>query len=257
MPDSRGTGQIAVEPVPAGAAPTRFVAGATAADADKDRPLWDDTRLLGRVLGDTVREQHGARIFDIIERIRQTSIRFRRDRDEDARQELATMMDVLSHAEASQIIRAFGFFSHLANIAEDQHIRRSRCSRRCTATGRSSTRCCRTWMVLAKSDIGIGRTMPNWWPTRHCARRSFRGSARSRRQPSRLCLPITGQQTLLESNPLLARSIRNPTLPYLDPLNHMQIELLKRYRAGDTAEDVVAGIHLTINGIAAGLRNSG
>jgi phosphoenolpyruvate carboxylase len=54
----------------------------------------------------------------------------------------------------------------------------------------------------------------------------------------------------------LARSIRN-RFPYLDPLNHMQIELLKRYRAGDADENVVTGIHLTINGIAAGLRNSG
>jgi phosphoenolpyruvate carboxylase len=69
-------------------------------------------------------------------------------------------------------------------------------------------------------------------------------------------LAIMGQQSLLESNPLLARSIRN-RFPYLDPLNHMQIELLKRYRAGDTEEDVVIGIHLTINGLAAGLRNSG
>jgi phosphoenolpyruvate carboxylase len=43
----------------------------------------------------------------------------------------------------------------------------------------------------------------------------------------------------------------------MDPLNHMQIELLRRYRSGDGDEDVVAGIHLTINGIAAGLRNSG
>ena len=43
----------------------------------------------------------------------------------------------------------------------------------------------------------------------------------------------------------------------LDPLNHMQIELLKRYRGGDTGDDVVTGIHLTINGLAAGLRNSG
>jgi len=65
-----------------------------------------------------------------------------------------------------------------------------------------------------------------------------------------------GQQALLESNPLLARSIRH-RFPYLDPLNHMQLELLKRYRAGDTSDGVVQGIHLTINGIAAGLRNSG
>jgi phosphoenolpyruvate carboxylase len=67
---------------------------------------------------------------------------------------------------------------------------------------------------------------------------------------------ILGQESPLESNPLLARSIRN-RFPYLDPLNHMQIELLKRYRAGDADENVVTGIHLTINGLAAGLRNSG
>jgi phosphoenolpyruvate carboxylase len=69
-------------------------------------------------------------------------------------------------------------------------------------------------------------------------------------------LTIMNQQMLLETNPLLARSIRN-RFPYLDPLNHMQIELLKRYRSGDADEDVVTGIHLTINGLAAGLRNSG
>src|SRR5216684_2936685 len=98
-----------------------------APDRDKDRPLREDTRLLGRVLGDTVREQQGERVFGIIEEIRQTSIRFRRDEDEAARRELGEIMDGLSRAEASQIIRAFGYFSHLANIAEDQHrIRRTR-----------------------------------------------------------------------------------------------------------------------------------
>jgi len=61
---------------------------------------------------------------------------------------------------------------------------------------------------------------------------------------------------LLERNPQLARAIRN-RFPYVDPLNYVQLELLKRYRNGDTDERVVQGIHLTINGIAAGLRNSG
>jgi len=66
-------------------------------------------------------------VFQVIERIRQTSIRFRRDEDDTARRELGEIMDGLSRAEASQIIRAFGYFSHLANIAEDQHrIRRNR-----------------------------------------------------------------------------------------------------------------------------------
>jgi phosphoenolpyruvate carboxylase len=61
---------------------------------------------------------------------------------------------------------------------------------------------------------------------------------------------------LLEDNPTLARSIRN-RFPYLDPLNHLQVELLRRHRAGQTDEATVNAIHLTINGLAAGLRNSG
>jgi phosphoenolpyruvate carboxylase len=67
---------------------------------------------------------------------------------------------------------------------------------------------------------------------------------------------VTGQEALLETNPLLARSIRH-RFPYLDPLNHLQVELLKRLRSGDSDDRVARGIHLTINGIAAGLRNSG
>ena len=71
-----------------------------------------------------------------------------------------------------------------------------------------------------------------------------------------MLLTVMERTALLEQNPLLARSIQN-RFPYLDPLNHVQIELLRRHRAGDTDERVVEGIHLTINGIAAGLRNSG
>ena len=67
---------------------------------------------------------------------------------------------------------------------------------------------------------------------------------------------ITGAAAFLESNPSLARSIRN-RFPYLDPLNHLQLELLRRHRAGDTNDRVKRGIHLSINGLAAGLRNSG
>jgi len=67
---------------------------------------------------------------------------------------------------------------------------------------------------------------------------------------------ITGNDELLADNPTLARSIRN-RFPYLDPLNHLQVELLRRYRAGDTDERTKRAIHLTINGVAAGLRNSG
>jgi phosphoenolpyruvate carboxylase len=69
-------------------------------------------------------------------------------------------------------------------------------------------------------------------------------------------LQITNQRELLASNPALQRSLR-ARLPYIDPLNHLQIELLKRHRAGSGTERARRGIHLTINGIAAGLRNSG
>ena len=67
---------------------------------------------------------------------------------------------------------------------------------------------------------------------------------------------ITGAAELLSDNPTLARSIRN-RFAYLDPLNHIQVELLRRYRGGDQDERTVRAIHLTINGIAAALRNSG
>jgi phosphoenolpyruvate carboxylase len=96
-------------------------------DPEKDLPLRDDIRLLGRILGDTVREQEGETVFEIVERIRRTSIRFHRDEDDTARRDLEAMLKALSRDRATQIIRAFSFFSHLANIAEDQHhIRRTR-----------------------------------------------------------------------------------------------------------------------------------
>ena len=80
---------------------------------DKDLPLREDIRLLGRILGDTVREQSGEPVFDIVERIRQSSVRFRRDEDVAARQDLAATLNNLPPTEALQVIRAFSFFSHL------------------------------------------------------------------------------------------------------------------------------------------------
>lgn len=94
---------------------------------DKDQPLREDIRLLGRLLGETVREREGEAVFDTIEKIRQLSLRYHRDEDKDARRELVAVMDALSLEETSQVVRAFSYFSHLANIAEDQHhIRRGR-----------------------------------------------------------------------------------------------------------------------------------
>src|SRR5471032_3203484 len=96
-------------------------------DDEKDLPLRNDIRLLGRILGDTVREQEGSAVFDIVERIRQASIRFHRDNEIGARRELEAILDSLSADQTLTIVRAFSYFSHLANIAEDQHhIRRNR-----------------------------------------------------------------------------------------------------------------------------------
>jgi phosphoenolpyruvate carboxylase len=111
-------------------------------------------------------------------------------------------------------------------------------------------------MVLAKSDIAIASRYAELVPDAELRDRVFSRLRAEWQSVVDALLTIMGQESLLESNPLLARSIRN-RFPYLDPLNHMQIELLKRYRAGDTDDDVVTGIHLRINGIAAGLRNSG
>ena len=96
-------------------------------DLDKDLPLREDIRLLGRILGDTVRSQEGEAVFDIVERIRQTSIRFHRDEDQGARRELEGILNSLSPVQTARVVRAYSFFSHLSNIAEDQHhIRRTR-----------------------------------------------------------------------------------------------------------------------------------
>jgi phosphoenolpyruvate carboxylase len=88
---------------------------------EEDARLRNDIRLLGRILGDTVRDQEGAGVFDLVERIRQTSIRFHRDDDKPARRELEIILDSMSTSQTVRIVRAFSYFSHLANIAEDQN----------------------------------------------------------------------------------------------------------------------------------------
>jgi phosphoenolpyruvate carboxylase len=90
-------------------------------NAARDARLRDDIRLLGRILGDTVRDQEGEAVFDLVERIRQTSIRFHRDNDEPARRELEAILDGMPISETVRIVRAFSYFSHLANIAEDHN----------------------------------------------------------------------------------------------------------------------------------------
>ncbi len=111
-------------------------------------------------------------------------------------------------------------------------------------------------MVLAKSDIGIASRYAELVSDAALREAIFLRLKAEWQASVDALLSITGQQELLDDNPLLRRSIRN-RFPYLDPLNHLQIELLKRHRAGDDNERLKRGIHLTINGVAAGLRNSG
>jgi phosphoenolpyruvate carboxylase len=111
-------------------------------------------------------------------------------------------------------------------------------------------------MVLAKTDIGIASRYADLVEDRALSATIFKRIRDEWQLTIAMVCRIMKQQALLESNPLLARSIRN-RFAYLDPLNHVQIELLKHERAKGGDERVIEGIHLTINGIAAGLRNSG
>ena len=95
--------------------------------SDKDQPLKDDIRLLGRLLGDTVREQEGIELFERVEQIRRLALRLHRDDDPGAREEMDAVLRNLPREGSNMVVRAFSYFSHLANIAEDQHhIRRAR-----------------------------------------------------------------------------------------------------------------------------------
>ena len=88
---------------------------------DNERPLVEDIRLLGRLLGDVIREQDGAPAFELIEQVRKLSVAFRRDADEEADKALKKLLKSLTADQTVSVIRAFTYFSHLANLAEDRH----------------------------------------------------------------------------------------------------------------------------------------
>lgn len=117
-------------------------------------------------------------------------------------------------------------------------------------------------MVLAKSDLAVASRYAELVTDDELRQRIFGSIAREWHRTRDQLLAITQQSRLLAENPLLERSIAN-RFPYMDPLNHLQIALLRRYRAGESAaagaddDRIERGIHLTINGISAGLRNSG
>ena len=93
----------------------------SARSKDNERPLVEDIRLLGRILGDVIREQEGEPAFDLIEQIRKLSVAFRRDADHEADRALKKLLKGLSGDQTVSVIRAFTYFSHLANLAEDRH----------------------------------------------------------------------------------------------------------------------------------------
>ncbi|KQQ45762.1 phosphoenolpyruvate carboxylase [Duganella sp. Leaf126] len=123
--------------------------------ADKDAPLKEDIRLLGRLLGDVLRDQEGEEVFAVVETIRQTAVRFRREDDTAAANELDGMLKILTREQTITVVRAFSYFSHLANIAEDQHhIRRRRAHLLAGSTAHKGS----VSYALAKlKDAGVAR----------------------------------------------------------------------------------------------------
>ncbi|WP_334118464.1 phosphoenolpyruvate carboxylase [Limnobacter sp.] len=111
-------------------------------------------------------------------------------------------------------------------------------------------------MVLAKADMAIASRYAAMVEDAALRDKVFGRIAAEHARAVEGLLWLTGQEELLSDNPLLKRSIQ-ARFPYVDPLNHVQVELLRRHRQGELDERVARGVHLSINGIATGLRNSG
>ena len=110
--------------------------------------------------------------------------------------------------------------------------------------------------VLSKADMGLAARYSKLVEDEALRRRVFGKIVDEHDRTIRMHKLITGQDDLLADNPALARSVFN-RFPYLEPLNHLQVELLGRYRSGDDDELVQRGILLTMSGLATALRNSG
>ena len=110
--------------------------------------------------------------------------------------------------------------------------------------------------VMSKSDLHLAKLYADLVSDREVADRIFSRIREEYKLTLEMFLKVTGYSTLLEDNPLLARSV-DMRFPYLMPLNAIQLEMLRRYRAGDSRDKVRRGIQLTMNGLATALRNSG
>jgi phosphoenolpyruvate carboxylase len=111
-------------------------------------------------------------------------------------------------------------------------------------------------MVLAKSNMDIARRYAGLVPDPALRETIFNRISDGWQRTRDQLLLLTGQAELLDRQPALARSVKL-RLPYIDPLNELQIDLIRRRRGGEDDPRIAEGIHLTINCIAAGLRNSG
>ena len=111
-------------------------------------------------------------------------------------------------------------------------------------------------MVMAKSDLALASRYAELVSDTKLRKRIFNMLDAEWHRTIKALSLITGEKHLLAGNPALQRSIRH-RFPYIDPLHHLQVELVRRYREGQTDERVQRGIHISINGIAAGLRNTG
>jgi phosphoenolpyruvate carboxylase len=111
-------------------------------------------------------------------------------------------------------------------------------------------------MVLSKTDMTIASRYAQLVKDKPLRDKVFRRIECEHKRTTEALNMLLKSSSRLSSSPILADSIKR-RLPYLDPLNHLQVELIMRYRSGNTDERVKRNIHLTINGIAAGLRNTG
>jgi phosphoenolpyruvate carboxylase len=109
---------------------------------------------------------------------------------------------------------------------------------------------------MAKADLSIARRYAELVPDAALRERMFGRVEEEFERTRRMVLRITGQTRLLETNPVLARSIRLRN-PYVDPLSLIQVNLLRRKRAGEESDALDYALAATINGISAGLRNTG
>ncbi|MCJ7798384.1 MAG: phosphoenolpyruvate carboxylase, partial [Polaromonas sp.] len=111
-------------------------------------------------------------------------------------------------------------------------------------------------MVLAKSDLALASRYAELVSDARLRKRIFSAIEAEWHRTAEALTLVTGEKNRLAGNAALQRSIRH-RFPYIDPLHHLQVELVRRYRAGQADQRVQTGIHISINGIAAGLRNTG